>query len=62
INSYYGIFNFANSYNLRKNIYEKRFFSLKKYFISSVDKNYKKNYKKIKINPVFLEDGIPKIR
>ena len=62
INSYYGIFNFANSYNLRKNIYEKRFFSLKKYFISSVDKNYKKNYKTIKINPVFLEDGIPKIR
>jgi len=62
INSYYGIFNFANSYNLRKNLYEKRFFNLKKYFISSVDENYKKNYKTIKINPVFLEDGIPKIR
>ena len=28
INSYYGIFNFANSYNLRKDIYERRFFNL----------------------------------
>lgn len=58
INSYYGIFNFANSYNLKKDIYEKRFFNLKKYFLPKD----KKNYKTIKINPVFLEDGIPKIR
>jgi hypothetical protein len=62
INSYYGIFNFANSYNLRKDIYEKRFCNLKKYFVSSEDKNYQKNYKKIKINPAFLKDGAPKIR
>jgi len=62
INSYYGIFNFANSYNLRKDIYEKRFCNLKKYFVSSEDKNHQKNYKKIKINPAFLKDGAPKIR
>jgi hypothetical protein len=62
INSYYGIFNFANSYNLRKDIYEKRFCNLKKYFISSEDRDYQKNYKKIKINPAFLKDGAPKIR
>jgi hypothetical protein len=62
INSYYGIFNFANSYNLRKNLYEKRFCNLKKYFISSEDRDYQKNYKKIKINPAFLKDGAPKIR
>jgi len=62
INSYYGIFNFANSYNLRKNLYEKRFCNLKKYFVSSEDRDYQKNYKKIKINPAFLKDGAPKIR
>lgn len=62
INSYYGIFNFANSYNLRKNLYEKRFCNLKKYFVSSEDRDYQKNYKVIKINPAFLKDGAPKIR
>lgn len=32
INSYYGIFWFANSYHLRKSLYEKHFHLLKKYF------------------------------
>ncbi|MBU1091991.1 hypothetical protein KKA27_03985 [Patescibacteria group bacterium] len=32
INSYYGIFRFANSYKLRKLLYKKHFRSLKKYF------------------------------
>jgi len=62
INSYYGIFNFANSYSLRKNLYEKRFCNLKKYFASSADKKYQKNYKKIKIRPALLKDGPPKIK
>ncbi|MFA5086390.1 MAG: reverse transcriptase/maturase family protein [Candidatus Paceibacterota bacterium] len=55
INSYYGMFSFANSYNLRRTLYERRFLHLKKYFIPG------NNYKKIKINPAFLEDGNPKI-
>ena len=32
INSYYGIFRFANSYKLRKSLYEKHFHLLKEYF------------------------------
>jgi hypothetical protein len=48
INSYYGIFSFANTYNLRKTLYEKHFHHLKKYFLS------KKDYKTIKINPALL--------
>jgi len=32
INSYYGIFRFANSYKLRKSLYEKHFYLLKRYF------------------------------
>ena len=47
INSYYGIFSFANTYNLRKILYENHFHRLKKYFLP------KKDYKMIKINPVF---------
>jgi hypothetical protein len=55
INSYYGIFRFADSYNLRKKLYERRFLHLKEYFLP------KKDYKSIKINPAFLKDGAPKI-
>lgn len=32
INSYYGIFLFANTYKLRKSLYEKHFYLLKRYF------------------------------
>lgn len=40
INSYYGIFSFANTYNLRKTLYEKHFHRLKKYFLPK-DNDYK---------------------
>ena len=39
INSYYGLFCFANSYNLRKSLYEKHFHLLKKYFVQK-DSSY----------------------
>jgi RNA-directed DNA polymerase len=55
INSYYGILSFANSYKLRKNIYDKHFYRLKDYFFPESD------YRLIKINPAFIEDGTPKI-
>ena len=54
INSYYGIFSFANTYNLRKTLYEKHFHHLKKYFLS------KKDYKTIKINPALCKSRVPK--
>jgi len=54
VNSYYGIFSFANTYNLRKTLYEKHFYRLKKYFLP------KNDYKIIKINPAVLKGGIPK--
>lgn len=54
INSYYGIFSFANTYNLRKTLYEKHFHRLKKYFLP------KRDYMIIKINPILLKDGVPK--
>jgi hypothetical protein len=37
INSYYGVFCFANTYRLRKTIYEKHFHDLKKYFLPIKD-------------------------
>ncbi len=48
INSYYGIFSFANTYNLRKTLYEKHFHRLKKYFLP------KNDYKMMKINPALI--------
>lgn len=54
INSYYGIFYFANTYNLRKTLYEKHFHHLKKYFLP------KKDYKTIKINPALWKSRVPK--
>ena len=55
INSYYGIFSFANTYNLRKALYEKHFHHLKKYFLPKKD-----NYKTIKINPALCKNRVPK--
>ncbi len=50
INSYYGVFFFANTYNLRKTLYENHFHSLKKYFQPDKD-----DYKKIKIRPALIK-------
>jgi retron-type reverse transcriptase len=55
INSYYGILSFADSYKLRKNIYDEHFHRLKDYFLPG------ENYVSIKINPAFIKDGTPKI-
>lgn len=55
INSYYGIISFADSYKLRKNLYDKHFHLLKAYFQS------KNDYKSVKINPALIKDGTPKI-
>ncbi|MFA5638840.1 MAG: reverse transcriptase/maturase family protein [Anaerovoracaceae bacterium] len=49
VNSYYGIFSFANTYNLRKTLYENHFHHLKKYFLP------RESYKMMKINPAFIE-------
>ncbi len=49
LNSYYGIFSFASTYNLRKTLYQKHFHHLKKYFLP------KNNYKILKINSAFIK-------
>lgn len=51
LNSYYGIFSFANSYNLRKSIYEKHFHLLKKYFVKK-----DKSFKSLKIRREFKKE------
>lgn len=55
INSYYGIFSFANSFNLRKSLYEKHFHLLKKYFVPK-----DKSFKTLKIRLAFKEKKVRK--
>ncbi len=50
INSYYGVFSFANSYNLRKTLYKNHFHLLKKYFVPKA-----KDYKKMQIHPALIK-------
>ena len=50
INSYYGVFSFANTYNLRKTLYENHFHLLKKYFIPQEE-----DYRMIKIRPALIK-------
>ncbi len=50
INSYYGVFSFANTYNLRKTLYKDHFHLLKKYFVPQEE-----DYKMMKIHPALIK-------